>query len=270
MFDGERFTAGLATVVLDGDTIVGVEDGHPDLGPDCQVIDVTDLTALPGLIDAHVHLVCDSRPGALDRAAVDPDPGRVIAESLQRQLAAGVTTVRDLGDRNFAVVDHRSRIVAERRTEPTVIASGPPLTPPAGHCHFLGGVVDGSAAITRAIREHADRGVDLIKVMASGGMSTPGTATVEIQFTDAELAQIVREGHAAGLPVTAHATGSAPSSRPSRPGSTASSTAAACAETARSSRSRWSWRWPNVASRSAGSFRRRRIWISLRPRCGRC
>lgn len=205
VFDGEQFTAGLATVVLDADTIVGVEDGHPDLGTDCQVVDVTDLTALPGLIDTHVHLVCDSRPGALDRAAVDPDPRRVIAGSLQRQLAAGVTTVRDLGDRNFAVVDHRSRPGADRGPEPMVIASGPPLTVSAGHCHFLGGVVDGPAAITRAIREHADRGVDLIKVMASGGMSTPGTATVEIQFTDAELAQIVREAHAAGLPVTAHA-----------------------------------------------------------------
>lgn len=203
MFDGERFTSGLATVIVDGGLVAGVEDGHPDVGTDCQIVDVGDLTALPGLIDTHVHLVCDSRPGALDRAAVDPDPDLVIEESLRHQLSAGVTTVRDLGDRNYAVVNRRSR--GGRAPEPSVVASGPPLTVPAGHCHFLGGVVDGPAAITRTIREHADRGVDLIKVMASGGMSTPGTEAVETQFTDTDLAQIVREAHGAGLPVTAHA-----------------------------------------------------------------
>ena len=205
VFDGERFTPGPATVLLDGGTVVGVTDGHPDVGPDWQIVDAADRTALPGLIDTHVHLVCDSRPGALDRAAAGHDLGGVISESLRHQLTAGVTTVRDLGDRDFAVVDRRSGGGRAPGTEPLVIASGPPLTVPGGHCHFLGGVVDGPEAITRSIREHADRGVDLIKVMASGGMSTPGTATVATQFTDAELTLIVREAHAAGLPVTAHA-----------------------------------------------------------------
>ncbi|WP_395727461.1 amidohydrolase family protein [Nakamurella sp.] len=205
VFDGQGFTPGPATVVLDGGMVVGVEDGHPDIGSDCRIVDATDLTALPGLIDTHVHLVCDSRPGALDRAAGDGDLEPVIGESLRHHLAAGVTTVRDLGDRDYAVLRHRSRSGPGRAPEPAVIASGPPITVPAGHCHFLGGAVDGPATITRAIREHADRGADLIKVMASGGMSTPGTATVQTQFTDGDLAHIVREAHAAGLPVTAHA-----------------------------------------------------------------
>jgi imidazolonepropionase-like amidohydrolase len=55
------------------------------------------------------------------------------------------------------------------------------------------------------VRAHAEREVDLIKVMASGGMSTPGTSTVAAQFSDTALQLIVREAHAAGLPVTAHA-----------------------------------------------------------------
>lgn len=204
-FDGQRFTAGPATVVLDGGTVVDVRVGHPEVGADCQVVDASDLTALPGLIDTHVHLVCDSRPGALDRAAGDGDLDGVIGESLQRQLAAGVTTVRDLGDRDYAVVDRRALAGTEARPEPMVIASGPPITVPAGHCHFLGGVVDGPEAISQTVRQHVDRGADLIKVMASGGMSTPGTEMVATQFTDWEMERIVAEAHAAGLPVTAHA-----------------------------------------------------------------
>ena len=60
---------------------------------------------LPGLIDTHVHLVADSGFGALDRIAGLPtdEIDAVITEGLRRQLAAGVTTVRDLGDRRFGV-----------------------------------------------------------------------------------------------------------------------------------------------------------------------
>ena len=209
VFDGERFGPGPATVLLDAGRVVGVEDGHPDVGTNCQVIDQSDRVALPGLIDTHTHLICDSRPNALDRAAAAPvaDLDAVVGESLARQLAAGVTTVRDLGDRDYVVVAHRDRRRAAGGAvpEPTVIASGPPLTVPGGHCHFLGGVVDGPTAIVDAIRDHAEHGVDLIKVMASGGMSTPGTATVATQFPDEQLRLIVQEAHDAGLPVTAHA-----------------------------------------------------------------
>ncbi len=208
VFDGERFSDGPATVVLDGGRIVGVEDGYPQVPADCRVVDHTERTALPGLIDTHVHLICDSRPGALDRVAqsadVDLDP--VVGRSLARQLAAGVTTVRDLGDRDFVTVGRAGRRAdGSPPTEPTVVAAGPPLTVPGGHCHFLGGAVDGPDAIIAAIRTHADRGVDLIKVMASGGMSTPGTAMVATQFADEDLRLIVRQAHDAGLPVTAHA-----------------------------------------------------------------
>ncbi len=203
VFDGEGFTDGPATVLLDDGVVVAVEDGHPDVAAGCRVIDHSTHTALPGLIDTHVHLVCDSGPGALDRAAAAGDLDEAIGRSLAAQLAAGVTAVRDLGDRDFAVVDRRRSSAG--RAEPGVVAAGPPLTVPGGHCHFLVGVVDGPDAIVAGVREHAERGADLIKVMASGGMSTPGTATVATQFGDDELRLIVDEAHARGLPVTAHA-----------------------------------------------------------------
>jgi Amidohydrolase family len=96
-----------------------------------------DGTLLPGLIEAHTHLVTDSGVSALDRVAgySDEQIDEVITRALREQLLAGVTTVRDLGDRRFRVVQRRGRQSATGAIEPTIVASGPPLTSIAGHCH---------------------------------------------------------------------------------------------------------------------------------------
>jgi imidazolonepropionase-like amidohydrolase len=118
-----------------------------------------------------------------------------------------VTTVRDLGDRRFAVVDRRDRqrSGADGAVGPTILASGPPLTIPGGHCYYMGGEVRGAARIEAAVRERIDRGVDIVKVMASGGMATTGTDVMKPQFSLDELRLVVDTSHAAGIPVTAHA-----------------------------------------------------------------
>ena len=207
-FDGERFSGGAATILIDGGMIIGVEDGHADLGEHWQVLEYDDATIIPGLFDCHVHLVADSQLGALDRVAgMDEEQlDAAITRSLRDQLAAGVTTVRDLGDRQYATLEHRGRRRAnDLDPEPVLVAAGPPLTTPRGHCFFLGGEVDGEAAIRASISEHAERGVDVIKVMASGGASTAGTDLTGRQFATEQLQLIVDLAHAAGLPVTAHA-----------------------------------------------------------------
>jgi imidazolonepropionase-like amidohydrolase len=198
-FDGTRFLAGGATVLLDADRIVGVEAGRADL-PDGVELTEYAGTVLPGLIDCHTHLVADATVGGLERAGVMPDEAidSVIADSLRAHAVAGVTTVRDLGDRGFRTLAFR-----ERPGLPRVVASGPPLTTLGGHCHFLGGVVDGD--LRAAVAEHAERGVDLIKVMASGGFVTPGSDQLGAQFSVAELAELVHAAHGRGLPVVAHA-----------------------------------------------------------------
>ena len=117
MFDGERFADGSVTLLIDDDgRIAKVERGLPDLPENFPVIDHPGATVLPGLIDTHVHLVADSEVGALDRVAdySDAELDLVITDGLRRQLAAGVTTVRDLGDRRFNVVDRRDRQRAGR------------------------------------------------------------------------------------------------------------------------------------------------------------
>jgi imidazolonepropionase-like amidohydrolase len=97
-FDGENFRAGGVTVFVEDGGIVGVEPMGYELPSDCELVDYGNATVLPGLIDTHVHLVGDSDVIALDRAAgYSPEQiDAVVSEALRRQLAAGVTTVRDL------------------------------------------------------------------------------------------------------------------------------------------------------------------------------
>jgi imidazolonepropionase-like amidohydrolase len=209
LFDGSALVDGPATVLIDGTAIAGVEPGHPAVGAEVEVLDLGDATVLPGLIDTHVHLVTDSVPNALDLVEnySNQEIDAVVSRALAAHLAAGVTTVRDLGDRRFVVLDRRDRRGRSGSAvlEPTILASGPPLTSPRGHCWYLGGEVDGPTEIELAVAERVDRGVDAVKVMASGGMATTGTDVMRPQFSLDEMRLIVDLAHAAGLPVTAHA-----------------------------------------------------------------
>ena len=101
-FDGSRFLPGGATVLVAEGLVAGVEPFGYDVPDGCPVVSYAG-TLLPGLVDAHVHLVTDSGPEALSRVAgyTDEEIDDVVTEALRRHLAAGVTTVRDLGDRRY-------------------------------------------------------------------------------------------------------------------------------------------------------------------------
>ena len=105
-YDGESFLSGGATVLVQDSLIIGVESYGFQVPGDCSVIS-HEGTLLPGLIDAHAHLVGDSGASALDRVAgySADEIEEIISRALREQLSAGVTTVRDLGDRQFCVLD---------------------------------------------------------------------------------------------------------------------------------------------------------------------
>jgi imidazolonepropionase-like amidohydrolase len=202
-FDGERVLAHGALVLVDEGVIAGVEPPSARLPDGCPVTYLPGTTLLPGLIDTHTHLCGNDGPDALDRlprlSADEID--KTIETALAVQLAAGVTAVRDLGDHCWSVVDrHRNRADG-----PTVVAAGPPITSPGGHCAAMGGETSGVDGLRRAIRERAERGADVVKVMTSGGAMTPGTDMRACQFSLEELCAVVDEAHRLGLPVTAHA-----------------------------------------------------------------
>src|SRR6266536_34129 len=209
-FDGERAIPGGALVLTDGGRIVGIEPGSADPPDGWSLVELPGATLLPGLIDTHVHLCGDSRMGALDRLPgySDQELTGVIEQALAAQLAAGVTSVRDLGDRRWSALEWRDRMAADGVTgSPTIVASGPPITSPAGHCWHMGGEAHDAEELRKAVRERANRRADIVKVMASGGATTPGTDVLACQFQLDELRLVVEEAHALGLPVTAHAHG---------------------------------------------------------------
>lgn len=202
-FDGSRFLPGGATVLVEGERIVGVEPADFPV-PDGYEVSAYDGTLMPGLVDAHVHLVSDAGVGSLERVGSLP-PEEIDAEierSLTAQAAAGVTTVRDLGDR-----DYRTLAFRDRRTpgQPRIVAAGPPITIPGGHCHYLGCTAAPPDDLRAAAAAHHERGVDVVKVMASGGFLTPGTDMLAAQYTEGDLRALVDAAHDLGLQVLAHA-----------------------------------------------------------------
>jgi imidazolonepropionase-like amidohydrolase len=162
------------------------------------------------MIDCHVHLAFDAGPDPI-RAVADADPGELsaaMADRAEQMLAAGVTTVRDLGDRDALTVALRASIDSGARVGPRIVAATAPLTSHGGHCGFLGGEVTTDDDIRAQIAGNAAAGADLIKVMASGGALTPsGPRMWEAQFTPGQLQLIVEEAARRGLDVAAHAHG---------------------------------------------------------------
>src|SRR5260370_10759797 len=158
-------------VVIDGATIIAVDSGVS--APEgAEIIDLPGATLLPGLVDTHVHLAFDASTDPVGHLSGRED-GEILtamARAGQAALRGGVTTVRDLGDRDYLSLGLR-----RRPDLPTIVAAGPPITTPGWHCHYLGwGAAPTGRGVRAAGREHVERGGDVIKIMASGGGLEPG------------------------------------------------------------------------------------------------
>ena len=207
LFDGvSAALIATPTVHIDRGRIVEIATGWVELPAAATVVDLDGCTLLPGLVDTHVHLCFDGGPDPIGRLG-HTDAATVLegaTEAARQQLRAGVTTVRDLGDLDYVTLGLRDRATLAVDL-PTIVCAGPPITTPGGHCHFLGGAATGVDGMRAAVREHAERGVDVIKVMAGGGFLTPGSSAEVTQLSVDELRAVVDEAHRRGLAVTAHA-----------------------------------------------------------------
>jgi imidazolonepropionase-like amidohydrolase len=172
------------------------------------VLDCRGRWIIPGLIDCHVHLVSSGAADDLNVARNDPPPLRMLrmAEHARRTLAAGFTTVRDLGAPHQLNI-HLARAVADGLVDgPRILAAGLGVTMTGGHGHgFIAIEADGPDEVRKAVRSQLKAGATAVKLFASGGVLTPGVDPRAPSFEEAELRAGVEEARKASRPVAAHA-----------------------------------------------------------------
>lgn len=188
--------------------IAGVFQGQAPEGlvpSGAAMFDCRGCTLLPGLIDAHVHLNLPGDGSTLEQAVQEAD-GVLVATAtfaVTRALAAGITTVRDMGAARSTVFQVRRAMELGHGHGARIVAGGQPITITGGHTWYLGGEADGVDGVRRKVREMAKLGADFIKVMASGG-GTVGTMSWLPAFRREELAALVDEAHRLGRKAVAH------------------------------------------------------------------
>lgn len=190
-------------IAVEGDSIKAIINAT-DVPAGAEIIDLSGRTVMPGLVDSHEHLIVD--PG--DEAAQCAEPQAYLAMkavwNAKAILKAGITTMRDVGERYFIDVEAKRCIEAGLIQGPRLLISGHPLIRTGGHAHFLGRETDGVADMRKAVREQLKQGVDFIKIMASGGMSTKGSLPDAQEFSDEEIIACVDEARRNGRKVAAH------------------------------------------------------------------
>ena len=198
-------------VAMQGERIVAVGE-IADLTtrfPGATRVDYPGATLMPGMVDSHVHVTFSASAVPFEDIQNDGDVtiGLRGAINARDALLAGVTLLRDLGGRQRTTIELRNAITAGAIPGPRLMVCGRPVTIPNGHCHFLGGVAQGVAEVTRLTVELVEQGADVIKVMATGGNMTVTSDPLKAQFTREEMTAIVGVAKQAGLRVTAHARG---------------------------------------------------------------
>ncbi len=173
--------------------------------------EVVDLEGyiVPGLIDAHVHLSFSGGADPAREMEEEPPATTVVraAGYLKDYLKAGITAVRDLGSRDGLAVGLARAVEQGLLAGPRIVAAGRLLTPTGGHGHRHGVEADGPDAVRRAARGELKRGARAIKLMATGGVMTPGLPAGVPMFEEAELAAGAAEAGKRRFPSAAHAQG---------------------------------------------------------------
>src|SRR3954451_21509890 len=224
--DAAQSERGASTVIVENGRVLRIDNGFTT--PEGAIIvDERSRTVMPGMTDVHVHLTDTSgQPwytGFTKKESV-PYAATVGLTHALEMARGGFTTVRDLGGDTSAVIAVRDAVAERRFPGPRIKVSGAPLSIIGGHADEATGlppelaeavneanlnpsVCTGVEECQKVVRRLAAAGVDVIKIMATGGVLDPGARGLDQHFTDAEMKGIVDMAHSMGLKVAAHAHG---------------------------------------------------------------
>jgi imidazolonepropionase-like amidohydrolase len=183
----------------------GVEDGDGS----GETIELEGRVLLPGLINAHCHVMMNAGPDPLGYLQTTAPAVTVLAgaKRCEQMLRAGITSARDLGGHEWGELALRDAFAAGDWPGPRLLCAGKVLTMTGGHGWPIGLEVDGPDEVRKAARLNLKKGADCIKMMATGGVMTPGVEPGAAQLTEEELRAGVQEAHKAGKRAATHAQG---------------------------------------------------------------
>jgi len=214
---------GETSVVVRGERIESVQPGAIPAPAGAELVELGDATCLPGLIDAHTHLTGETSPtGYSDQFRWNvADYAIRSTVYADRTLQAGFTTVRNLGDNQNESIALRNAINAGVLPGPRIFTAGMAIGSTGGHADGTDGyrqdlqgdpgpkqgIINGPEDAWKAVRQHYKDGVDLIKIMPSGGVLDESSSADNPQLTIDEVKAIVAAAHDYGFAVAAHAHG---------------------------------------------------------------
>jgi imidazolonepropionase-like amidohydrolase len=196
-----------ACVLLrDGRIVASGPEGDITTMPHDEFYDWPGVTLMPGLIDSHTHLSMDATmENYLDHMSDGVAELTLRAFSMMKKdLFAGITTCRCLGDKEFLDIACRQSVTDGSIPGPRVLVATRGIRAPQGH-GFVGYPFNGLDEIRKAVRENVQRGADLIKIYITGTLK--GTGTLPSYLTREEIALAIHEAHDAGLPIASHCVG---------------------------------------------------------------
>ncbi len=190
------------------DAVLPVSNLPSEAGETSEILDLGDVSLMPGLVDAHCHMHCSATKDAQALALAEKDDIQRLTmravSAMRKAVLAGTTTVRDIGSRNEVAFPIKQAIKDGAIPGPRLLVAGTPITITAGHCWFFGTQADTADDVAKAVRNQVRQGADAIKIMSTGGMFTPTANPRLPQYSAEALAVAVREAARSGITVAAH------------------------------------------------------------------
>ncbi len=208
-FIGDGRVLDHATVIVEGEKIVKVAGSDLVIPRNATIIDLDGRMLLPGFVDCHVHIMIDGSPDPMAAVAHHSLHMVTLLASMHAKntLLAGVTTARDMGGADNVDIAIRDAIRNGIIPGPRMLVSGRQICMTGGQGWEFGREADGPDEVRKAAREQIKAGCDIVKLMATGGIMTPGSKPGAAELTEEELRAGVEEAHRSNRKSASHAQG---------------------------------------------------------------